>query len=292
MPKLTYTLYDIMIKIIDDGGISKKNINDGLDIVLNLFYPCAYLSSKSFLHYDIKENNIGFANNKPVLFDFGLSNKFTAGKKLIYEPSRRISQSMDLYMYQKTSACLLDKFSIDLDELSNKTFTSKGKVGKDNYDKMVKWIKNFEDTNYYIDVKSLAGVFGLNKDEYIKKTIDTLMVIYGYCLPTFNDNEKKWLAKKILFTIDSYALGITLLFYFNVIKEHISKELKNDLLEIIKYSCHYNILERFWPTQVVELTDKMIKKHHLSEKYKIRPYKIPKMLDIPHRIKEVMKIIK
>ena len=38
------------------------------------------------------------------------------------------------------------------------------------------------------------------------------MVIYGYCLPTFNDNEKKWLAKKILFTIDSYALGITLLF--------------------------------------------------------------------------------
>ena len=33
-------------------------------ILFKFILSMYYLSSKSFLHYDIKENNIGFTNNK------------------------------------------------------------------------------------------------------------------------------------------------------------------------------------------------------------------------------------
>ena len=190
MPKLEYTVYDMMLKVID----SKKNVDTfifkGLDTILNLFYACAFLANNSFLHFDIKENNIGFDGAKPVLFDFGLSLDFEIGKKLLYSPSRRISQSMDYYMYQMTCAIGLDKVSIDLDKSLNKSFQVSDHHGKENYNKICKWINNYDDTNHYIDVKSLAKLYNLSKEKFIEKQAKTLMIIYGYCLAGYKDEEK------------------------------------------------------------------------------------------------------
>ena len=292
MPKLKETLFDIMLKVIDSKNPSKKIINDGLDIGLNLFYACAFLSSQLFIHFDIKENNIGHDGEKPVLFDFGLSYKFMIGKKATYKASQRISQSYDYYMYQITSGCLLDKLSLEMDEVNDSLFTPHGKKGKDNYANILKWLETAPDTNQYINLKNIAKLFNFTKDEYVQKTAKTLVIIYGYCLPTFNNDDKKWLAKKVLETVDSYALGISLLFYIHIIKKYISAELKKDLLDIIKNACHYNILARAWPSQVVDLVDELIKKHNLNSKYlDLRPYKLSSIPDTPKSIIEVLEVL-
>jgi len=194
-------------------------------------------------------------------------------------------------MYQLTSACLLDKLSIELDKSNNSLFTSYGKKGKDNYNKILKWLESPPDTNQYINLNHISKLFNLSKNEYLQKTTKTVMIIYGYCLPTFNEDEKKWLAKKVLETVDSYALGISLLFYINIIKKHISSELKNDLLNIVKNACHYNVIERAWPFQIVNLVDKLIKKHNLNDFTNLRPYKMEPNPETPKNIIEVLDVL-
>jgi uncharacterized protein YbgA (DUF1722 family) len=194
-------------------------------------------------------------------------------------------------MYQLTSACLLDKLSIELDKSNNSSFISHGKKGKDNYNKILKWLESASDTNQYINLNHLSKLFNLTKEEYLQKTTKTAMIIYGYCLPTFNEDEKKWLAKKVLETVDSYALGISLLFYINIIKKHISIELKNDLLNIVKNACHYNVIERAWPFQIVNLVDRLIKKHNLNNFTNLRPYKMEPIPDTPKNIIEVLDVL-
>ena len=289
MPKLEYTLFDLMMEIIESDKTLKNVINDGLNLVLNLFYGLAFISQNKFLHFDVKENNFGFDGKKPIFFDFGLSSKFNIGKKLIYNPSKRISQSMDYYMYQLTSACLLDKIAVNV---SKSTLYIDNTNSKKIMNDLIEWMKKYEDTNFYINLDLVADLYNMDKNEYLKKHAKTLVIIYGYSLPTFNSCEKKWLAQKVLETIDTYALGMSLLFYLNVIKDSISIELENDLKELIKDSTNFNIIERLWPVQLIKKADKLIRKHNLEKKFfKLRKYTLKKEPETPSRIKEISKLL-
>ena len=77
-----------------------------------------------------------------------------------------------------------------------------------------------------------------------------------------------------------------------MVKDKISENLKNDLLNIVRQACHYNIIERFWPSQIIELVDSLIQKYHFEKKYiKLRSYKIKKNPEMPKEFKNVLKIL-
>ena len=257
------SLYDTDSKqsIMENTKKMKKFWNEAI----RLLYGIKYFIKHDIIHHDIKPHNIVYneSKNRCNFIDFGIMNKISILKK----KSRINKNGLEMYWWN---------YPIENNFVNNSSFKREIDKNKDNGIKFdFDLEKNKDQLSVFFDYTNI------NTD--VEKT-EHVMKWYNFVVNNIHKyNYEKFLDKHYR-TMDSYALGMTLLYVLNKTKRYIEDKNFLAFKELFTRMFSADLHDRIDIDEAIEKYENIISKDKINVKANYK-----NALDLEKSIKSIIK---
>ena len=234
-----------------------------------------FLGVKTFLkgdivHHDVKHQNIVYhsENNEVKFIDFGL---MTRESKIIEKLKK---EGFWLAMFHWS-------FPLELGYLKKKDFTAMSKKTDSeklqHMGKLMDEIKKYKNSSDLSNVSKEATAFitFLNEvhckdsSHYCTKTFENIMDDYLLTLKSINTKQYKKIVEKSYNSVDSYGLGLSLMYVLNRVNKFMDNEFAKQMGELFYNMYHPNVLVRYDIETSLSKYEQLMDKYVLNKKTKV-----------------------
>jgi len=251
-------------EVVDESN--KRKIKDFWVSCQNLFLGLKEFQKGDIVHHDVKHQNIVYHSdrNETKYIDFGLMTR----KSTIIEKLKKKGFWLSMFHWS---------FPLELGYLQKKNFISMSKKtdGEKLYHigKLIDEIKNYNDSS---DLSNEASAFitFLNEvhckdsDHYCTKTFSDIMEDYLLTLKSLNTKHYKKIVDKSYNSVDSYGLGLSLMYVLNRVNKFMDNDFSKELSELFYNMYHPNIQVRYNIETSLSKYEQLMEKYILNKKTK------------------------
>ena len=256
-------------QVIDESN--KTKITDFWICCQKLFLGLKAFQSGDIVHHDVKHQNIVYHSkrNEVKYIDFGLMTQ----KNNIFEKMKKEGFWLAMFHWS---------FPIELGYLNKKIFnkfSKKADIDKLHHvGKLIDEIKTYtqssnnDTTN--ISNESLAFITLLNEvhckenAHYCTKTIEDVMEDYLNTLKTLKKKNYKQIVDKSYKTVDSYGLGLSLMYVLNHVNKFMENDFAKELGDLFYNMYHPNIQIRYEIETALTKYEEILNKYILKDQNK------------------------
>jgi len=278
---------DYMLMLMKNGGDSLKIFSQNMKNeevnesnkkkIQNFWISCQklFLGVNTFLkgdivHHDVKHQNIVYhsENNEVKFIDFGL---MTRESKIIEKLKK---EGFWLAMFHWS-------FPLELGYLKKKDFTAMSKKTDSeklqHIGKLIDEIKKYKNSSDLSNASKEANAFitFLNEvhcndtSHYCTKTFENIMDDYLLTLKSINTKQYKKIVEKSYNTVDSYGLGLSLMYVLNRVNKFMDNEFAKQMGELFYNMYHPNVLVRYDIETSLSKYEQLMDKYVLHKKTKV-----------------------
>jgi len=249
-------------EVVNDSN--KKKIQDFWVSCQNLFLGLNAFQKGNIIHHDVKHQNIVYNSerNEVKFIDFGL---MTQTKNVL---NKIKEDGFWLAMFHWSFPIELGYLNKgNFKKISKKTDSEKLHHIGNIIDDIKKYVKSSNKDTSNVSKESMAFITLLNevhcKDtaHYCTKTFENIMEDYLLTLKSLNTKHYKSIVEKSYNTVDSYGLGLSLMYVLNRVNKFMDNDFSKELGELFYNMYHPNIHVRY------DIGTALMKYEHLINKY-------------------------
>lgn len=244
-------------EVVNDSN--KRKIKDFWVSCQNLFLGLKAFHKGDIVHHDVKHQNIVYHSdrNESKYIDFGLMTR----KSTIIEKLKKEGFWLSMFHWS---------FPLELGYLKKKDFKSMSKKTDSeklyHIGKLMDEIKNYKNSSNLSNEASafitfLNEVHCKDSDHYCAKTFSDIMEDYLLTLKSLNIKHYKKIVDKSYSSVDSYGLGLSLMYVLNRVNKFMDNDFSKELSELFYNMYHPNIHVRY------DIGNSLLKYEQLMEKY-------------------------
>ena len=238
---------------------NKRKIKDFWVSCQNLFLGLKAFQKGDIVHHDVKHQNIVYHSdrNESKYIDFGLMTR----KSTIIEKLKKEGFWLSMFHWS---------FPLELGYLKKKNFISMSKKTESeklyHIGKLMDEIKKYKDSSNLSNEASafitfLNEVHCKDSDHYCTKTFENIMDDYLLTLKSINTKQYKKFVEKSYNSVDSYGLGLSLMYVLNHVNKFMDNDFSKELSELFYNMYHPNIQVRY------DIGTSLLKYEQLMDKY-------------------------